>query len=232
MMEPPPYLLGYFSAKTNLTDPRGDQPSFFANGPFLVMKVDACLPGRCIKCNRDTEQFYRKRVAWADTPPDAAGKSLRLFRIQFFGIFFAVVSMIRWFAGLRTFKAPIVVVGLCGRHRVRTRLLTVAAYSAFPAGLAILFMNVNELLNIWGPALGIVVSAIAWTRPRPVKAVHIGVGYVTLAGIGRPFLQSIASPRENVEPRSTNDIASSTQLLKERMAAKKDKLDDKAYRSS
>lgn len=194
------------------------QPAFWANGPFLVMRVDAELPGRCVTCNRPTDTFVRKRLYWADTATEPAGGAVR--RLPLVGVFFAFQSMFRWLRDLRTFRTLVVSIPLCGWHRVKPQLLTVAACVTFPATLLLLRLPLEGQLRLWVPVLGLMASATFWARARSVKAVHVGIGYVTLAGAGWDYLSTLPGYEADA-PRAVEDIAASAHALRERLAAKK-----------
>lgn len=198
---------------------QADQPDYSVNGPFLVMHTAGLLPARCIKCNRPTDCFVRKRMLWADTRQSAEGNSW-LREVPGFCEFFAILSMVRWFSDLRTMRAPVVAIPLCPRHRRLNWLLTGLAWLALPAGVGIAFLPVDLLVKIWAPVLGLFISAIAWTRPRPVKAVHAGLGYVTLAGARRRFLQSIVGS-STLQSRDLTEVTASTQAWRDRVAARR-----------
>jgi hypothetical protein len=72
------------------------------------------------------------------------------------------------------------------------------------------------LVPLWSLVLGTAVSAICWTRPRPVKAVHVGIGYATLSGVGKAYLDSVGPT--TARSRDADDMAASARALRERLA--------------
>src|SRR4051812_42161901 len=142
------------------------QADYWVNGPCLVVRLNAVLPSRCIKCNKPTGHVMRKRMVWADTQTKPAGGMLA--KIPIVKYFFAFQSMFRWFSDLRTLQAPAVTIPICARHRTTAWLLTAVAWLALPAGLLfVVLVPRNPAVFIWGPTLGLFTSAIAWSRPRP-----------------------------------------------------------------
>ena len=195
----------------------GPQP-FWRNGPYLVVRTDVDLPPRCIKCNRAAAVRVRKRVYWSDAETEAAGG--RLAELPWFDAVFAFISMFRWLGSLRTFRSPVVYVHLCRRHRLALRLQTALAYLVFPASICVWLAPTDVLVRIWVPVTGFFVSAILWARPRPVKAVHVGVGHVTLAGLREAFLNSLEQPPPSAAP-SIDSMLSATESLKAGLAARR-----------
>src|SRR3954464_4559785 len=164
-------------------------PSVEVNGPFLVMRVDATLPRRCVKCNRATQgRTIRKRLLWSDAETDHAGGRARL--IPVFGKLFAFVSLFRWLRDLRTIRLPAVRVGVCARHALFARLLTILMLLGIPAALLLMWTGIRraDIAMFWGGFVLLAVAGFAGQRPRPVKAVHVGVGWVTIAGACRAYL--------------------------------------------
>jgi hypothetical protein len=82
-------------------------------------------------------------------------------------------------------------------------------------------LHLSQLLDIWVLVLGVALAAIAWSRPRPVKAVYLDREVITVTGAGKSFLASIPILPGAPVVRAVEEIAQSTQLLKDRMAAKK-----------
>ncbi|HET6248650.1 MAG TPA: hypothetical protein VFE47_13190 [Tepidisphaeraceae bacterium] len=111
--------------------------------------------------------------------------------VPFLRVIPAIFSMIGWAADLRTVQAPAVQVGICPRHRFSSLITSCIAYLALPLSLSVWLTGAPQIVMIWAPVIGLICSAVAWSRPRPVKAVHVGIGFVTLAGPGAGFLESL-----------------------------------------
>jgi hypothetical protein len=168
------------------------QPPFWPAGILMVMRTDAKLPARCIKCNRDTKIYLRKKLFWME-----ARKASLAEKIPFAGWVFAFV---RWVGELRTLKAPAVNLPICGFHRGLSRILTAIAILTFPASFLVLLTSWDDLYQILIPMAGFAISAIAWVLPRPVKPTHVGLGYVTMSGCGSEFLRSLREPMMEMPP--------------------------------
>jgi hypothetical protein len=158
----------------------------------MVMRTDAKLQARCIKCNRDTTVYLRKRLYWMETRTKSLAE-----KIPFAGWVFAFV---RWVGELRTLKAPVVRLPICRFHRGLSGILTAIAILTFPASFLVLLTNWDDLYQILIPMGGFAVSAIAWVLPRPVKPTNVGLGYVTMSGCGSEFLRSLREPMMEMPP--------------------------------
>jgi hypothetical protein len=104
-----------------------------------------------------------------------------------------ILNVARWTSDLRTLRAPVVSVGLCRKHHLINIALTVLAIGALPLGAAIAFFAEDFQVQLWSAVAGFMITAIAFSRPRPVKAVHLDNQQITLAGIGVPFLASLVA---------------------------------------
>jgi hypothetical protein len=182
------------------------------------MRTDAVLPDRCIKCSRPTKVHVRKRLFWADTDPGPRGGAGRF--IPYVRIGFAFESMFRWLWDIGTMRAPVVHIPLCFKHRWRGRLFKMLSILCFAAVVPAFKFAHEPQLKVWLPVATFFTAAIFWVSARTVTAAHIGVGYVTLKGVGRRFLQSIATDQP-LAARSAEDISEGTAELRNRMLAKK-----------
>jgi hypothetical protein len=182
------------------------------------MRTDADLPHQCVWCARPADVSVRRRLYWAATEREPAGGALDW--VPFLNVVFAFQDMARWLSDLRTLRAPVVTVPMCRRDLRYCWLLTAIAYAAFPAGIWLMLLADTSTAALWSVVIGLAVSAICWSLPRPVKAVHVGVGHVTLAGVCASYLRSVAPPV--VLPRPPSDPAArSARALRERLTAKK-----------
>jgi hypothetical protein len=193
------------------------------NGPFLVMREDAALPDRCVKCNRPAGgRTMRKRLFWSDADTKPAGGRARW--IPVFGKLYAFVSLFDWLRDLRTIRVPGVRVGICRRHAMSSHLLTLFFLAGLPAGLVILWMGLKraDQATLWGGLFLFMAAGIAGTRPRPVKAVHAGVGWVTLAGACPEYLvdvQTAGATIVDASPPTADRAAQSASELRARLQA-------------
>ncbi len=196
-----------------------ERPPYWASGRFLVMRTDAELPMRCIKCNRPTRDRIRKRLLWIDGEAVSERRGLR--RAPFVSIAFSFISLIQSLFDRHAVRTPAVNVPLCRRHLVQVRLVNLLTYSVFP--VTTLVLNVSPLRSNWsvlGAVVSFCVSALLWTRPRPVKAVHVGIGFATLAGVGPGYLNSVSEPAKPTD-RSPDDALVTTQALRDHMGPMK-----------
>jgi len=218
MAEPPPIPIAATPLNYAGPDQPQDQPSYWAHGQYLVMRTDAVLPMRCIFCNQPAERRIRKRFFWADTHGAPNIGALRY--VPYVRSVSAFGSMFRWFAGLRTAQFVRVEIPICDRHLRRARIMRTIGFIAFPLALSTLWLNLGDQLRLWLPVIGFFTSAILLSKARALKAVHAGIGHVTLSGVGPGYLSSLPSPvsREDHRP-SIAQIASSAETLRERMAA-------------
>lgn len=204
--------------------PRHDhaEPIAWANGPFLVMRKDARLPDRCVRCNRPADGIVMtKRLFWMDdTSQTARGVTLFLPLVR---IGYAFGNLARWLGDLRTFQLPKVTVGVCRRHRNRFRFLTMIAWCALPIGIILATRTTSEYARLWLPVAGLAITVFTARVPRPVKPVHVGVHHVTLEGAGPEYLIALTPPAktEQATAATTQDILSSTSELRNRMRQKR-----------
>ena len=187
------------------------------DGPFVVMPIEGRLPSRCIKCNATAGvKEIRKRLFWYDERSSLGGE---VAFVPFIRLIFAPISFVRWIADLSTMRAPRVCVCLCRRHRLSCKALTAIAWLT-PPTTAIAFWFLSGIGSIFLLLGAIALTAIAASQPRPVKAVHVGVGWITLRGAGERFLSTLPSQSRDskVDPDS---VVSSVSLLRERVLAQR-----------
>jgi hypothetical protein len=160
------------------------------DGPFVVMRREAALPGRCVWCNQPISKTVPMRVTWLDLQPDPDHP---LDNIPYLRLIPKLKNLARDTRSLLTAENTVIEVGLCGADASTTKLLNAAVWITPPA--AILFAIIGAIRH---PCLGfilflpfLVVWAIALKWPRPVSAVHIGCLTITLRGAGKDFLASL-----------------------------------------
>ena len=146
----------------------------------LVLRHQATLPARCVKCNAAAHEPTKKRkIYWHHW----AIYLLILINI----ILYAIVAMI---ARKRAIVSP----GLCARHKARRRNAIALGWLGSIAGFAILVAGLGEgepLLGTFGVLLALVAAMAGVIVGRVVFAKRIDDDYVRLKGCGTAFLNTL-----------------------------------------
>ena len=156
------------------------------DGNVLVMRHDASLPERCVKCNEDSVEPSKKRQLYWHHPGIYA-----LFLINVV-VYIAVAMVVR--------KKAVVAPGLCSEHRARRRWIIGLGWLGAIVGLVeAITTGSNGSMGLM--ALGILVFLLSIILSmifgRIVYPKRIDKAYVRLKGCGSEFLDALPQlPRQ------------------------------------
>ena len=156
------------------------------DGNVLVMKHDASLPERCVKCNEDSVEPSKKRQLYWHHPGIYALFALNVV------IYIAVAMVVR--------KKAVVAPGLCREHRARRRwIITLGWLGALGSLLEAIVTGTSGSTGLM--ALGILVFflsiILSMIFARIVYPKRIDKTYVRLKGCGSEFLDALPQlPRQ------------------------------------
>jgi hypothetical protein len=156
-----------------------EQVDVWRDGKVLVMRPNAHLPPRCVKCN-DACEFPMKpyKVYWHHW--------IIYLLLALYVILYVIVAMIQ------RRKAEIAP-GLCRKHRVRRTVVLTSAWLMILGGIAGVFAALmGDSSELSGLAVLVVLAGVVTGMfTRIVRAQHIDAEYVRLKGCSPAFLDSL-----------------------------------------
>jgi hypothetical protein len=156
--------------------------NLWRSGKQVVLRRNAALPDRCVKCNAPAHGIRLKRqLSWH---PSA------WYLLIFVGLLIYVI------VALIVRKQAVVQLPLCEAHRARRRWIITTCWLAFLGGIALIILGANQAAGGgWIIVTGIVAILAgafggALLAP-PVTPARIDSDFVWLRGAGREFLDTL-----------------------------------------
>ncbi len=174
----------YGAPPAPFANPYAGQEGVWQDGATLVMRKDAQLPDRCVKCNDFTNGYKLKRnLSWHHPA---------VFLAIFFSplIYFIVAMIVR--------KTATVHFGLCEPHRTKRRTGFIISWVLFGLSIACFVLAIAaENAGIILLSLLFFLAAIIYVAivARVVAVMKIDEHYVWLKGLPQEYLSQFPSMR-------------------------------------